>query len=63
MHGGRQLFSPNLLVELEGSLLIRWVEESKNGEIYTSAHSPRRAGRGVAWRGEAMDAGARRACE
>jgi hypothetical protein len=49
MHGGRQLFSPNLLVELEGSLLIRWVEESKNGEIYTSAHSPRRAGRGVAW--------------
>jgi hypothetical protein len=25
MHGGWQLFSPTLLVEMEGSLLIRWV--------------------------------------
>jgi hypothetical protein len=25
MHGGWQLFSPTLLVEMEESLLIRWV--------------------------------------
>jgi hypothetical protein len=25
MHGGWQLFSPTLLVEVEGNLLIRWV--------------------------------------
>jgi hypothetical protein len=25
MHGGWQLFSPTLLIVVEGSLLIRWV--------------------------------------
>jgi hypothetical protein len=53
MHGGWQLFSPTLLVEIEGSLLIRWVT------LYALAS----AWRGDVTRGEAMGAGARRACE
>jgi hypothetical protein len=59
MHGGWQLFSPTLLVEIEGSLLIKWValyilasvwSRKRNGETHARARSPRRAGRGVARR-------------
>jgi hypothetical protein len=54
MHGGWQLFSPTLLVEMEGSLLIRWValytfvsvwRRGERGK-HTRARSPRRAGVG-----------------
>jgi hypothetical protein len=65
MYGRWQLFSPTLLVEMEGSLLIRWValysltsvwrrgERGKYTCALTHLASPGRAGRGVAWRGEA----------
>ena len=65
MHGGWQLFSPTLLVEVERSLLIRWVV------LYAVACMWRRGGKekhmrvlahlalmGRAGRGEAMGAGA-----
>jgi hypothetical protein len=69
MHGGWQLFSPTLIVEVVGSLLIRWVafyvlasvwrrEEMKK---HMSARSPCLTGSGWVGHGEAM--GARRACE
>jgi hypothetical protein len=67
MYGGWQIFSPTLLVEVEGSLLIRWVA------LYALASVTRRAerekhtralallgGPGGAWRGEVMGVGARR---
>jgi hypothetical protein len=72
MHGGWQLFSHTLLVEMDGSLLIRWAAlyafasvwmREERGETHARARSPRRAGRSVAWRGEAMSAGARCARE
>jgi hypothetical protein len=50
MHGGWQLFSPTLLVEMEGSLLIRWVA------LYILASVWSRGERGKHTR-------ARRACE
>jgi hypothetical protein len=64
MHGGWQLFSLTLLVEMEESLLIRWVAlyalaivwmRGEMEEIHALAHltGPGRAGHGVAWRGEA----------
>jgi hypothetical protein len=52
MHGGWQLFSPTLLVEIEGSLLIRWVtlyalvsvwrrgERGKHTRVLTRLASP-----------------------
>jgi hypothetical protein len=58
MHGGWQLFSPTLLVEMEGSLLIRWValyalaSVWKRGErgkhTHALARSPRLIGPGAA---------------
>jgi hypothetical protein len=75
MHGGWQLFSPTLLVQMERSLLIRWValyalasvwrrvEQEKHTCELTRLASPHLAGRGVAWQGEAMGAGSRRVCE
>jgi hypothetical protein len=61
MHGGWQLFSPTLLVEMEGSLFIRWVA------LYALASVWRRGEKGkhtlalarLAGRGGAMGAGAR----
>jgi hypothetical protein len=66
MYGGWQLFSPTLLVEMKGTLLIRWValyalaSVWRRGEREKHAHArwPRRAG---AWRDEG--AGARHAHE
>jgi hypothetical protein len=71
MHGGWQLFSPTLLVEVEESLLIRWValdalasvwrrekERNTRARLLTSPHLTE-LGPGVAWRGEVMGAGAR----
>jgi hypothetical protein len=61
MHGGWQLFSPTLLVEVERSLLIRWfalyalASVWMRGERHACA---RLASLGRTWRGEAM--GARR---
>jgi hypothetical protein len=55
MHGGRQLFSSTLLVELEGRLLKQWVALYvlatvwRKGETHARARLPRWAGRGVAW--------------
>jgi hypothetical protein len=70
MHGGWQLFSPTLLVEMEGSLLIMWVALYALASMWRrgergkhSLASPRRAWHGVAWCGKAMGAGARRAHE
>jgi hypothetical protein len=75
MHGGWQLFSPTLPVEMEESLLIRWValyalasvwrrgERGKHTSVLAHLASPRQAGRGGAWRGEVMGTGARRAHE
>jgi hypothetical protein len=64
MHGGWQLFSPTLLVEVEESLLIRWValdalasvwrrekERNTRARLLTSPHRAR-ARRGVARRGD-----------
>jgi hypothetical protein len=61
MHGGWQLFSPMLLVEIEGSLLIRWVAlyalASVWGRREMGKHTRALArlatlGRARAWRGE-----------
>jgi hypothetical protein len=61
MHGGWQLFSPTLLVEMEGSLLIRWValytlasvwrrgERQKHTRALARLASPRLTGPGGAW--------------
>jgi hypothetical protein len=58
MHGGWQLFSRTLLVEVEGSLLIRLValyalvsvEERRKGETHACAPLPSLAGLGwVGW--------------
>jgi hypothetical protein len=73
MHGGWQLFSPTLLVEVEGSLLIRWIalyalisvwRREERGK-HTRARSltlprwarPRRTRLDRAWCGEAMGMG------
>jgi hypothetical protein len=61
MHVGWQLFSPTLLVEVEESLLIRWVDLYKLASVWRRGerekhmrvHSPRRAGPSVVWRSEA----------
>jgi hypothetical protein len=60
MHGGWQHFSPTLVVEVEGSLLIRlvalyalvtvWRRAEK--EKRTRACSPRLVRRGSTWRGD-----------
>jgi hypothetical protein len=65
MHDGWQLFSPTLLVEMEGNLLIRWValyalvsvwrrgERGKHTRAFARLASPGRAGAGCgdgAWR-------------
>jgi hypothetical protein len=72
MHGGCQVFSPTLLVEVEGNLLIRWIALYELASVWRrgemerhmrSLTSPRRAGWSGAWRGEVMGAGARRARE
>jgi hypothetical protein len=72
MHGGWQLFSPTLLVEVDESLLIRWVtfyalasvwrrgEREKHMRALTSSG---RAGWGMAWRCEVMGVGTRHVCE
>jgi hypothetical protein len=68
MHGGWQLFSPTLLVEVEESLLKRWIalyalaSMWRKGEIekYTRALT-RLASPGRAGRGEALGVGVRRA--
>jgi hypothetical protein len=58
MHGGRQLFSPTLLVEVEGSLLKKWIalyalasvwrrgEREKYTHVLARLASPGWAGRG-----------------
>jgi hypothetical protein len=52
MHGECQLFSPTLLVEIERSVLIRWVafyalvSVQRRGERGKHARSPHLAGRG-----------------
>jgi hypothetical protein len=67
MHVGWQLFSPNLLVEMEGIILIRWValyvlaSVWRRKEIEEHTRLPRLASPGGGWRGEAM--GAQCACE
>jgi hypothetical protein len=62
MHGGWQLFSPTLLVEMDESLLIRWValyalssvwrraERGKHTRALARLASPGGAGRGEARR-------------
>jgi hypothetical protein len=73
MHGGWQFISPTLLVEVEESLLKRWValyaltrvwrrgEREKHTCVLARLASP--AGPGRAGRGEAMGADTRRARE
>jgi hypothetical protein len=63
MHGGWQLFSPTLLLEMEGSQLIRWValyalasvwrrgERGKHTRVLACLASPHRDGPGWARRG------------
>jgi hypothetical protein len=75
MHGGWQLFTLTLLVEVEGSLLIRWIALYALASVWRRGETEKhtcalarlallgRAGRSVVWRGEAMGMGARRACE
>jgi hypothetical protein len=62
MHSEWQLFSPTLLVEMEGSLLIMWValyalasvwRRGESGKHTRSLASPRWAERGGAWCGVA----------
>jgi hypothetical protein len=65
MHGGWQLFSPALLVEVKGSVLKRWVslyafasvwrrgEREKHTGTLVHLASPSRAGWGVVWCGVA----------
>jgi hypothetical protein len=63
MHGGWQLFSPILLVKVEGRLLIKWVAlyalvsvwrrgEMKKHTRVRSLAGPDRAGRGMVRRGD-----------
>jgi hypothetical protein len=64
MHGGCQLFSPTLLVEMKENLFIRLValyalasvwrrgEMGKHTCALALLASPGQAGRGVAWRGD-----------
>jgi hypothetical protein len=68
MHGGWQFFSPTLLVEMEKSLLIRWValyaltsvwRRGERGK-HTRTRSVHLTGLGRAWRGEARRGEARR---
>jgi hypothetical protein len=74
MHGGWQLFSLTLLVEVERSLLIRWVDlyalasvwrrgerekHTRARALARSLTSPGQAGRA----GVAMGMGTRHACE
>jgi hypothetical protein len=59
MHGGWYLFSPTLIVEMEGSILIRWValyalasvrrreERGKHTRALTCLTGLGRAGRGM----------------
>jgi hypothetical protein len=73
MHGGWQVFSPTLLMEVEGSILKMWVtlyalvsvwrrgEREKHMRVL--ARLTGRTGRGMVWRGEAMGAGTQSACE
>jgi hypothetical protein len=70
MHGGWQLFSPNLLVEVDGSLLIRWVALYTLASVWSRGEREEHTralahltGSGRAWHGEAMGTGTRRACE
>jgi hypothetical protein len=65
MHGRWKLFSPTLLVEVEGSVLIKWValyaltnvwrrgERGKHTHALTRLALPDWAGLGWAWRGVA----------
>jgi hypothetical protein len=66
MHGGWQLFSPTLLVEVERSLLIKCVALYAHGNVWMRKEREKHksmllclAERGVVRRGM----GARRACE
>jgi hypothetical protein len=61
MYGGWQLFSPTLLVEMEESLLIRWVALYALVSVWRRGERGKHTrtlscltGRGRAWRGEAM---------
>jgi hypothetical protein len=61
MHGGWQLFSLNLLVEVEESLLIRWVTLYALASVWRRGEWEKHtcvlahlAGLGRAWRGEAF---------
>jgi hypothetical protein len=75
MLGGWQQFSPTLLVNVERSLLIRWValyaftsvwrigERDEHTCTLARLASPRQAGPGGAWRGVVVGAGARCARE
>jgi hypothetical protein len=66
MHGGWQLFSLTLLVEVERSLLIKWVALYAHANVWMRKEREKHksmllclAGRGVVRRGM----GTRRACE
>jgi hypothetical protein len=55
-NGGWQLFSPTLLVEVNKSLLIRWVactckyvDDRRNGETLARVRLPHLVGPDVAW--------------
>jgi hypothetical protein len=71
MHGEWQIFSPTLLVKMEGSIIIRFVALYALARVWRRgerkkdmcARSSRLVGRGGAWHGEAMGAGARCARE
>jgi hypothetical protein len=67
MHGGWQLFSLTLLVEMEGSLLIRWIalyalasvwRRGERGKHMRALASPHRTGHDEARQGEMMGVGA-----
>jgi hypothetical protein len=62
MHGGWQLFSTTLLVEVKESLLIRWVALYTLASVLSRGerekHTCTHALLDWAWRSEAIDAGA-----